>query len=468
MKRTFVQRSGFALQTHPPGQLSRIAKNLVRSLLIGAFLCGIAWHGTQDNVFAQTRNQLALESYHNNNLGTAPWRPHSHYDYMDGAIYGSLAGNSIMNTSTTLGTLNNYLRRGEFGGFCGGGCMVACDPCGMTACDPYNMSACDPCGTTACDPYSMSACDPCGYEAYDPNGGGYGCDSGCGMIYTSRRNCRNLWGLAYGTGGKTQHDGNAYGYKQGYFGTIVGIDRLYGNTTRAGMYVSYGEGRISNDLDQRADSKQLLVGFYLRKEMRIGYLILNGGLGYDQYNTARTVDLLKVPPTVARGKPSAFVGTVYGERGLNICGCFFNWQPFVAMQYIGNQRESFTERGGTSMNHNLSGNRMTTSSLRSLLGTRVSKDLARTHRGTLSMFGQAIWMHEFLSDTSPDFTGKFALYPNSGTFTVDGNNTGRDWAIIGTGLTYDTKQWRLFAGYDITMNGRQVLHTGNAGASYGW
>jgi outer membrane autotransporter protein len=284
-------------------------------------------------------------------------------------------------------------------------------------------------------------------------------------------NCRNLWGLAYGTGGKTDHDGSPLdqfghgynGYDQSFFGTIVGLDRLYGQSTRAGIYAAYGEGRISNSMDE-SDSKELLIGLYLRREMKVGYMLLNGGLGYNQYDTTRT--LLAVPnPISNRGKHSGFVGTLYGERGLEFQGAIFKWQPFLGLQFIGNQLESFSENGPAAT---IDGDITTIGSFRSLFGTRFSTDLARSHRGSLSLFGQAVWMHEMLDSTHTDFSGQITGQKAIYNITATGNDAGRDWAIVGTGLTYDTRCWRLFAGYDITLNDQQVLHTGNAGLTYGW
>ena len=455
--------------------------------MIGAFFCAVAWYGIQGKAFAQTRNQEAFWRYAIDDVfvsgttsgtvgGANIWR---YSDYADGSIYGTIANVSIMNTSTTLGTLNNYLRRGEFGSIAACGCVAAGDPC--------RMSACAPCGKVTSQDGRISGCNGgccvcckggcfggCGAGMHDHNCDGLGkgcrndsgcgtdCGKGCGSAFSPRKNCRNLWGLAYGTGGSTQFDGNVSGYNQGFFGTIVGLDRLYGNTTRAGLYVSYGEGRISKNLNQTSDSKELLVGLYLRKEMEIGYVILNGGLGYDQYDTERQF----IGNWAAKSKHSGFVGTAYAERGLEFQGEYVKWQPFFGLQYIGNQQQGFTENGICPLN--LAGDITTANSFRSLLGIRLSTNLARTHRGSLALFGQSIWMHEFLNETSTNFTGKFAALPNNGTYTVSGNNAGRDWAILGTGLTYDTRQWRLFAGYDISMNERQVLHTGNAGAVYGW
>ena len=331
-------------------------------------------------------------------------------DQMSGAIYGSLAQQSVMNTTIVNNTLNDVLRRDAFG---------------------YKKAS-------ACDP-----CDPCG---------------------SGKPLRRNAWGLGYGIGGTTKHDGNAYGYDQSFAGTIVGVDRLFKKNTRTGMYFSYGEGRISSDLFDRSKSKELLVGLYLRKNLYIGYAILSGGLGYNQYDTERTISFVN---RKARNDHSAFVGTLYGERGLEFKTQNGKVQPFLGLQYVGNQQESFTERGANSLN--LLGDIVTGNSFRSLLGSRFSTDVNRS----VSLFGQVVWMHEFLDRTSTDFTAQFsnpgmANFSSTSKYTVRGNNPGRDWVILGTGLNRDAKNWRVFAGYDAYINSRQVLHTGNAGIAFGW
>ena len=392
-------------------------------------------------LYGHTYNQRAVESTVRTLWGdkwaadrglTEPDEIRYALDQMGGSIYGTLANSSITNTSLVNSTLGDVLRRGEFGGACTSGFMAACDPCVGTACDPSVGSACDPYGMTS---YSYS--------------------------YARKPLQRNLWGLAFGTGGATHYDDNAYGYHQSYFGTIVGLDRLYGRTTRAGLYVSYGEGWISSDLLDHSKSRELQFGLYLRKELRIGYMFLNGGLGYNQYHTERELSYLGLKTS---SKHEAFVGTLYGERGIEFQGALARWQPFLGLQYIGNQQSRFTESGAGM--YSLEGDITTGSSLRMLFGTRLSRDIARINHGMLSLSGKAVWMHEFLDAASTSFNGRFVGTDKG--ITVRGNNAGRDWAVLGGGLTYDRRNWRMFAGYDISFNTRQVLHTANAGLAYGW
>jgi outer membrane autotransporter protein len=339
-------------------------------------------------------------------------------DQMSGAIYGTLSQSSIMNTTIVNNTLTDVLRRNTYRGS-----SASCDPC----------NPCDPCGVV------------CGQRG---------------------QNRRNAWGLGYGTGGNTKHDGNAYGYDQSFAGTIIGMERA-SRAARAGVYASYGEGRISSNLFDRSKSKEFLTGLYLRKNVTNGYVLLSGGLGGNQYNTQRTISFVQRRAT---NKHNAFVGTVYGERGFDIKRGNVTWQPFLGLQYAGNRQESFTEQGAGSLN--LLGDATTGHSFRSMLGTRASANVSRS----LSLFGQAIWMHEFMNRTCADFTAQFSNpgmvnFNSTSKFTVRGNDptgSNNDWVVLGTGLNYERRNWRLFSGYDAYVNNRQVLHTGNAGLVFGW
>ncbi|MDR2440649.1 MAG: autotransporter domain-containing protein, partial [Planctomycetaceae bacterium] len=333
-------------------------------------------------------------------------------DQMSGAIYGTIANAGIQNTTIVNNTLADVLRRDAFG----------------------KQNDCNPC-ETICATKSLSRW--------------------------------NTWGLGYGTGGETQFDDNAYGYNQSFAGTLVGVDRSYKRNIRIGAFASYGEGKISSDLLEHSKSKEFLAGLYFRKGMRIGYILASGGLGNNRYDTERTISFVN---RKTENKHDAIVGTVYLERGLEFKNRYGFLQPFFGIQYVGSQQNGFAEHGAQSLN--LVANSTDGHSLRSLLGSRFSTNSRTVNKGKLSLYGNAIWMHEFLRSYT-NFTAEFSNpgltnFSAATNFTVRGNDAKRDWAIIGVGLNYDKNRVRLFGGYDAYANGQQVLHTGNAGIVYGW
>jgi uncharacterized protein with beta-barrel porin domain len=349
-------------------------------------------------------------------------------DQMSGSIYGTHASASVMNIGIVNNTLADVLRNSY---------------------SKKNVAECNPCDevTTACEP-----CEPC-----EP------CADACEPICTEKSYKRNLWGLGYGIGGASQFDGNTYGYNQSFGGTIIGVDRENKRGIRFGGYFSYGEGRISSNLLDRSESHEFLAGIYYRKNLYQGYVLANAGLGNVQYDTQRTISFVGRRAT---SKHDAFVGTIYAERGFNFATKLGRLQPYLGIQYIGNRQDGFTETGAGSLN--LVGKRTETDSLRSLFGTRFQSKVRRYNGGRLNANANMAWLHEY-ADSATSFTAGLAGSPiPNANFTVLGNNTKRDWAIFGVGLNYEKSQIRLFGGYDAYVNNQQVLHTGNAGLSYGW
>ena len=279
---------------------------------------------------------------------------------------------------------------------------------------------------------------------------------------------RNLWAIGHGVGGHTYFDGNARGYGQQFGGAVIGCDYFNRWLGRTGGYISYGGGQIYSNLADKSKSKELQAGLYLRKETPLGYFLVSGGLGYNDYNTSRTISFMN---RRTQNYHNAFVGTAYGEFGREFQRSCVKFQPFAGLQYVGNQQHSFTERGANSLN--LVGDITTGNSLRSLIGSRLSTELRCVRQGSLSLSGQLVWMHELLDRTSTDFTAQFSnpgmtYFRSTAKYTVRGNSPGRDWGIVGGGLNYDIGRWRFFGGYDAYLNSHQLLHAGNAGFMFGW
>ncbi|MDR0335476.1 MAG: autotransporter domain-containing protein, partial [Planctomycetaceae bacterium] len=349
-------------------------------------------------------------------------------DQMSGSIYGTHASTSIMNIGIVNNTLADVLRNSY---------------------SKKTDTECNPCDeiSTNCEP-----CEPC-----EP------CADACEPICTKKSYKRNLWGLGYGIGGASQFDGNTYGYSQSFGGTIIGVDRESKRKTRFGGYFSYGEGRISSDLLDRSELHEFLAGIYYRKNLYQGYVLASAGLGNVQYDTQRTISFVGRRAT---SKHDAFVGTIYAERGFDFATALGRLQPYLGIQYIGNRQDRFTETGAGDLN--LIGQRTETDSVRSLLGTRFQSKVRRYNGGRLNANANIAWLHEY-ADSSTSFTANLVGNPVPNTnFTVRGNDTKRDWLILGVGLNYEKKPIRLFGGYDAYVNNQQILHTGNAGLTYSW
>ena len=112
-------------------------------------------------------------------------------------------------------------------------------------------------------------------------------------------------------------------------------------------------------------------------------------------------------------------------------------------------------------------------SLRSLLGSRLAWDHNTEQGRILTLDVHGIWMHEFLKDTYSPITAQFsnpglANFESNATYTVNGVDFGKNYAIIGAGANWNLGSVRLFGGYDLQANSQQTFHTGNAGLAVCW
>jgi len=272
---------------------------------------------------------------------------------------------------------------------------------------------------------------------------------------------------------------------------MVGFDRTNELRRRLGLFISAGTGSLSSDLQDRALSNEFMLGHYFRKDGDVGYVLAQVGVGAHNYDTKRRIVFGHVDPhdflrngdygynpdhvsdtryidRTARNTHNAFLATGHFEMGLKYRGGVLNLSPFVAVQYTGLLREGFTERGAGSLN--LTTSRDDCHSIRSVFGMRFDAHPFRVRNGLASFYGNVAWMYEF--EEPKRHTAFSARFTEAGvldgsTFTVHGNDPGRDWVQAGFGLNYDFNiRLRGFAGYDAIVNSRQVLHSANLGIVY--
>ncbi len=274
-----------------------------------------------------------------------------------------------------------------------------------------------------------------------------------GRTYQGSPVARGGWGAwtqAYGIGGSADSHLGVAGLDYGAGGTQMGIYRSVDDHTLVGFYGGYGYQSVDTDENSEADVNSGMVGSFLRRNDNDGnYYILAGNAGYDDYETSRSGDITGNFDGVQTG--------VYLERGwthrLNrvIVG------PNVGLQHIWIHQDDHTESGvgGVTLDD------LDARSLRSLVGSNFTFD--RQFSGALGYCwmpnARANWMHEFL-DTSSVVTGS----ASGSSFSVAGLDLGRDWAILGLGLSGNrNRAVTLFANYDLQFNGRQEFHTGSGG-----
>jgi len=278
----------------------------------------------------------------------------------------------------------------------------------------------------------------------------------------------NLWGMIYGHGGKSEHDGNVNGYRQSFSGIMVGFDRLNERQRRMGLFISAGQGYLASDLRDRVISQEVMIGHYARRDGAFGYTLVQAGLGTHRYDTRRNLTFGygdSFLNRTATNQHSSFLLSADGEMGLRYRNNFVNFSPFLGLQYTGLVRQGFTERGAGSLN--LTSDMADYHSLRAKIGMRLDSQPFRVRRGLTSFYGNAAWSYEFEVDKRHSvFSARFSDSGNltGSSFSVRGNDPGRDWVQAGAGINHDfDANLRLFAGYDAYANQRQVLHAGQLG-----
>jgi uncharacterized protein with beta-barrel porin domain len=240
-----------------------------------------------------------------------------------------------------------------------------------------------------------------------------------------------------------------------------------------GLFISAGTGSLSSDLQDRMLSTEFMVGHYFRKDGNIGYVLAQLGVGAHNYDTKRKITFgydNNFIDRTARNKHNAFLATGHFEMGLKYRGGVLNLSPFVGLQYTGLLREGFTEYGAGSLN--LTTKRDSYQGIRPIFGLRFDATPFRVRNGLASFYGNVAWMYEFEeTERHTVFSARFteAGVLDGKTFTVHGNDPGRDWLQAGWGLNYDfNPQLRGFVGYDAIVNSRQVMHSANLGIVKQW
>jgi len=281
----------------------------------------------------------------------------------------------------------------------------------------------------------------------------------------------NLWGMVYGHAGSSAFDGNINGYRQGFAGIMVGFDRTNERQRRLGLFLSAGDGSLSSDLNDRTLSKEFMLGHYFRKDGQYGYMLVQAGVGTHRYDTRRQITFGcddNFINRTATNQHNAFLATGHFEMGFRYRGGILNLSPYAGLEYTGLLREGFTENGAGSLN--LTADRRDYHTFRPIFGMRFDSAPFRVRNGLASFYGNVAWMYEFEAKRRPtEFTARFteAGILDGPSFTVHGNDPGRDWVQAGFGLNYDINiKLRAFAGYDAYANQHQVLHAANLGFVY--
>ncbi len=423
---------------------------------------------------AQTLNQYGVANYldQHSQMATgsfatlldqinqlSPAAARNAFQMLEGEIYATTTQLSIQNTTY----MYQLLRRGVGGGgFVGSGPMLSSMPMAggrVLAQSPDNDKE------SEIVPVSFQSPSQRPVSVSD---GPIGDDS-CGtqpVFKRVQRRCDTWtgWAAGYGLGGDAGGDGNASGGTYGIGGTIVALDRSVCDRVRFGVFGAYNYLSLAlANPAQRNNGNDGQFGTYLRGSYDRGYFLVAGAVGFDGYNSRRNISFGNIN-NVATAAYNGWQASSYAETGLNVPCWFVDFQPFVGLQYIYLRQNSLAETGAPGANLNVAGT--DAFSLRNLLGTSMTWDWWGD-RGRYKPELRAVWLHEYLGpETSLNSTFQGLA---GGGFVTQGLNFGRDWALLGGGLTCNlTDRSSLSANYDLQVNSRQTFHVGSGAYHYRW
>ena len=268
----------------------------------------------------------------------------------------------------------------------------------------------------------------------------------------------SAWAEGYGFKSSSDTDGNARALTFSGHGGLLGFDRAFGGHALTGVYA--GASSLDGTLAGRSDDAAVSafqLGAYARHESDA--FEATGVLGWasDSFDVSRRLHFAGLDRNT-RAKYAGHGLAAYGELGTRVDAGAWQLWPTAGVQYARLQSDAFTETGGSALN--LGGSAGQADSVLASLGLRLTRPA-----GPLVPELRARWMRELRTANTRALTAQLEGAPGS-PFTVLGTDPGRDFAVLGAGLTYHLGATnRAFVSYDAQLNGHQSTHTGEAGLS---
>jgi len=273
------------------------------------------------------------------------------------------------------------------------------------------------------------------------------------------------WGYVTGSADTVHGDGNAHGFDQHAGGVVFGGERDLGANTRLGAAFDYSHSDFSlQGLDQNGALDTVAGGVYGRQNFGDLFLDAAASVGWETGKSTRVIAFTGVDRRATGSFDGASVGglisfgdRIHGPDGLLI-------EPSISIIGSSVRQGGFTESGATGAD--LAVDSQTQGTAEALVGARFSKSFPMAS-GKLSLDGRLDWAHE-LSTETPTIGESFAAA--AGThFVVAGADPGKDFAVIGAGLTYSaSSRLSVFVRYNGAMSSQQSDQAGTLGVKYSW
>lgn len=222
-------------------------------------------------------------------------------------------------------------------------------------------------------------------------------------------------------------DGVQPGYDFSSNGFTLGIDRRVTNNTTVGASVGYQTGK--SDLDFAQGSSEVTS---INSDVYASHSFGNGvfgnsaiGVSKDSYEIKRGIPLFG---RTATGSPGGMGFNGLLEVGVDRRIGKMKASPSLSAEYSHLSVDAYSESGADGLNLNIKD--QTAESLRTVLGSRLSRDFNRG-KTTWTPSARLGWQHEFKDESRP-IEAQFAA--GGDAFTVKTAEAGKDSALLGAGL----------------------------------
>jgi outer membrane autotransporter protein len=285
----------------------------------------------------------------------------------------------------------------------------------------------------------------------------------------------SAWLSGYGIFGAVGGNANAAAVHYTTGGTVFGADYRLDPAWLVGGFAGYaGSSTNAAGLPGSGSIDSYNGGVYASwagvEQLYVDAMV---GYAYNDDTLKRTLAFPGFGPVTARARThghqflsSLETGRRYRfDNGIAVT-------PFVGLQASVLDQASFTETGADALNLAVAG--QSVSSVRSQLGTRLSRDIDLADLGVGVAAGTRVnvsvklgWAHEF-ADTGTTTNASFAAAPGS-SFAVQGAQRGRDSALVGLGAAANLDaQTSAYLRYDADVNDRDAAHAVIGGVRLTW
>ncbi len=254
-------------------------------------------------------------------------------------------------------------------------------------------------------------------------------DSADSKYMAQEKNNTPRWG-AWVSGAVTlgdQSSANQLGYNSTAGSPTIGLDYLLCPNLVVGTLFSYTTTGVDFNDGSNLNENTYLGGLYADWSHGPWYINALAAGGYNSYDQSRNT----LAGVAAQGSTSGSeaIASLAGGRDFRAGGWTFS--PEIGLQYTYLEKDAFGESGGGGLNLNVG--EQDVNSLRTKAGLNIQTSFnALGCKFTPQL--NAFWYHECLDDTA-GVSNSLPGAPAVGSFTVNTNQQGRNFAVAGAGIS---------------------------------